>query len=176
MKSLALKKNRPEETPIRLPFERLALSPAHLRRYRVFAGLALAVFALALVMSMMPGDLSGRQSALVQRLIYRLTGLRLDETVVRKVGHFAEYAALGAFAGLALAQLKRTRWAAAKVVLAGFVAAFLDETLQIFTGRGPAIVDVWIDTLGVAFGLGFVLALNALFFGGEDPRGSAPPQ
>lgn len=128
------------------------------------------MFALALCMSMMPGDVSGEQSGLVTRLIYRLTGVLLDELLVRKIAHFTEYAALGALAGLALAQMRWTRKGAAGVMLAGFAAAFLDETVQIFTGRGPAIADVWIDVFGVAFGLGFVLAVNRLFFAAQKSR------
>ena len=33
-------------------------------------------------------------------------------------------------------------------VIFGHTVAFLDETIQIFSGRGPEIRDVWIDTFG----------------------------
>ena len=31
---------------------------------------------------------------------------------------------------------------------------FLDETLQIFTGRGTLVSDIWIDLIGVVVGIG----------------------
>ena len=35
----------------------------------------------------------------------------------------------------------------------GVAVALLDETIQIFNGRGPEIIDVWIDALGLAIGI-----------------------
>ena len=34
-----------------------------------------------------------------------------------------------------------------------FFVAFIDETIQIFSGRGPQIRDVWVDLLGASIGL-----------------------
>ena len=41
----------------------------------------------------------------------------------------------------------------------GFVAAFLDESVQIFSKRGASVTDIWIDLIGVAVGtlLGIML-------------------
>jgi len=36
---------------------------------------------------------------------------------------------------------------------AGLFAALLDETLQLFTGRGSLVSDIWIDGIGVALGV-----------------------
>ena len=41
-------------------------------------------------------------------------------------------------------------------------AALTDETIQIFTGRGPQIQDVWLDFAGGFTGLLVMLALWAL--------------
>lgn len=40
-----------------------------------------------------------------------------------------------------------------------FYIAFIDETIQIFSGRGPQIADVWLDVFG-AF-CGAAIASNA---------------
>ena len=32
------------------------------------------------------------------------------------------------------------------------IVAFLDETIQIFSGRGPMVSDIWIDLAGGVFG------------------------
>ena len=37
--------------------------------------------------------------------------------------------------------------------LLGLLAAFLDETLQIFSGRGSMVADVWLDFAGGVFGV-----------------------
>ena len=54
----------------------------------------------------------------------------------------------------AFSQLGRGKWAkrALTTLLVAFAVAFLDETIQIFTGRGPMIQDVWIDLSGAALG------------------------
>ena len=47
------------------------------------------------------------------------------------------------------------------VAVTGLVAAFLDETIQIFSGRGSDIRDVWIDLIGIA--LGMVIGCGSLW-------------
>ena len=42
------------------------------------------------------------------------------------------------------------------------LAALTDETIQIFTGRGPQVQDVWLDFAGGAAGLLVMLALVQL--------------
>ena len=71
---------------------------------------------------------------------------------IRKIAHFAEYGLLGAeIAVFVMFYLqKRRQKALASLPLAVCVAVF-DETLQYFSGRGPAVLDVWIDLGGFAF-------------------------
>lgn len=40
--------------------------------------------------------------------------------------------------------------------LLGLLAAFLDETLQLFSGRGSMVADVWLDFAGVVFGVAVI--------------------
>ena len=42
--------------------------------------------------------------------------------------------------------------------LLGLFAAFLDETLQLFSGRGSMVADVWLDFAGVVCGVAAVAA------------------
>ncbi|MDO4489353.1 MAG: VanZ family protein [Eubacteriales bacterium] len=41
--------------------------------------------------------------------------------------------------------------------------AFLDETIQIFSGRGPSIIDVWIDSGGALIGVLAVVIFIRVF-------------
>ena len=75
---------------------------------------------------------------------------------VRKIAHFVEYLVLGCFTALYVVIFmpkteampkERIRFCIYSLVIAHVVALF-DETLQIFSKRGPAIVDVWLDTAG----------------------------
>lgn len=83
--------------------------------------------------------------------------------IVRKAAHFTEFACLG---GLSCGLLSATR--AVKrhpffhVWAGGFFAAAIDETIQIFTGRGSQLQDVWLDFAGFSAGLLAVLVVRAV--------------
>ena len=71
--------------------------------------------------------------------------------VLRKIAHFAEFAALGFLLAWLFALLRRRIWTALPF---GMAAACLDEVIQMFVpGRGPGIRDVAIDTCGVLTGI-----------------------
>ncbi len=76
--------------------------------------------------------------------------------LVRKLAHITEYFVLGSevYVYLRLSGdqiISKTNWGlmVGRVLLCGLIVAFLDETIQIFSGRGPQIVDIWIDLFGV---------------------------
>ena len=52
---------------------------------------------------------------------------------------------------------------AASVVFS-VIAALLDETIQIFSSRGPSIIDVWIDSFGYLAFSALVYVAYSLFF------------
>ena len=81
--------------------------------------------------------------------------------LVRKAGHFLEFAFLGAVFQLFVRELTRdgARRALASA-LVGVSVPLIDETIQIFSNRGYALPDVWIDISGYA--LGVSLAILAL--------------
>ena len=129
--------------------------------------LALAVLTLLFIWvnSFMPAGPSSRVSGYVTRLITPFLEIifgkgRVTEYLVRKLAHVAEYALYGFWlAFLAKADGRR----AGNALFIGFLTAFLDETIQMFTGRGPAIRDVWIDLIGITVGIGAGHCLLRLF-------------
>ena len=82
---------------------------------------------------------------------------------VRKLAHFSEFAALGAVFLLLTGEYTSDR--AKRAFSVAFVGAFVplcDETIQIFSGRGPALADVWIDVAGYATGAILTVAVIIL--------------
>ena len=83
--------------------------------------------------------------------------------IVRKMAHFTEFACLGGLSCGLLAAARTVKlhpffhvWAG------GFFVAAIDETIQIFTGRGSQLQDVWLDFAGFSAGLLAVLLVRAL--------------
>ena len=111
--------------------------------------------------SMMPGDLSGEESGFVYRILSPVLKVLLPdawvtEHLVRKMAHFREHGALGFELTLYAALYKDLKIRRiVNILYCGLTAAFIDETIQIFSGRGAAIVDVWIDLAG--FTTGFLI-------------------
>ena len=117
----------------------------------------IAIFILTLAViwghSMMPGDVSSQESLAITRLIKPLLGFykgseEFLDLIIRKLAHFTEYAILGAELNVLL---RERAYRYPKAIAVAALTAFLDETIQIFSNRGPAIADVWIDTAGAAF-------------------------
>ena len=82
---------------------------------------------------------------------------------VRKLAHFSEFAALGAVFLLLTGEYTSDR--VKRAFSAAFVGAFVplcDETIQIFSGRGSALTDVWIDVAGYATGAILTVAVILL--------------
>ena len=107
--------------------------------------------------SMLPGQESGQISGgLLQWLRQTFPFLRgMPELLLRKLGHFLEFAALGFFLCwlLRLGGQVGIHRVSAPMFL-GMLAANIDETIQYFRpGRGPSVIDVWIDTAGVVAGI-----------------------
>ena len=74
-------------------------------------------------------------------------GITADKDVIRKIAHVIEFCIASVFLMLILRKPLRSFYA-------GFTLAFLDESLQMITGRGALISDVWIDLIGVVIGIG----------------------
>ncbi|MBO4915858.1 MAG: VanZ family protein [Oscillospiraceae bacterium] len=78
-------------------------------------------------------------------------GGNVTDHLVRKLAHFAEFAFLG-FQIYLLRTGRKWRDALLAVELS-FFAAFLDESIQMLSGRGDQIIDVWLDLAGAVFGV-----------------------
>jgi len=115
--------------------------------------------------SMLPGDASTTESGFIMTLITPFLELfvgkgNVSMHLVRKLAHFTEYFVLGAELTVYVA-LKSSnnengrRWLHAAIPLgAGFIAASIDETIQIFSSeRGPSFKDVMLDFAGVCTGV-----------------------
>ncbi len=116
--------------------------------------LMVLTLALIWVHSMMPGDVSGEESGFVYRIFKPVLDVFLPDTwvtehLVRKIAHYSEYAVLGAEMFLYTVWFgDGSRRQLANTFFSGLTVAFLDETIQIFSGRGSAVADMWIDLAG----------------------------
>ena len=120
----------------------------------ILSSLILATLAFIFTNSALPREQSSEFSHGVGGLLERifppdtLVGGFLQEHL-RKIAHFAEYALLGAELSLyALVFVKNKRRACAHLPIIALAVAFLDESVQMLSGRGPEILDVWIDLFG----------------------------
>ncbi len=117
----------------------------------VFAVIALLLLLFIWGQSILPVSSSAAESGWLRSRIVnpllKLAGIgSVSDHAVRKAAHIAEFLALSLFIVL---------FFRGRVVLAFpvcFVAAFLDETIQLFSDRGAQVMDVWIDLIGVMLG------------------------
>ena len=104
--------------------------------------------------SLLSRETSGEESAAVSGWLSNIfpTSTALGAFIfdnIRKIAHFIEFGILGTeFSLYALLYSKEKIKGLLCVLPASFCVAFLDETLQIFSGRGPSIADVWLDFFG----------------------------
>lgn len=72
-------------------------------------------------------------------------GFTADINIIRKIAHAIEFCILALIVSLCWKK-------PIKSFYAGFTLAFLDESVQLITGRGALISDVWVDLIGVIIG------------------------
>ena len=118
--------------------------------------------------SCMPPSSSAAESAAVAGWLQKLFGLHPADperfvAILRKLAHFSEFALLGGEIAILLRILKgsisfRRGFFA---VLCCLPVALVDETIQIFSGRGPMVSDLWIDWGGACFGFLLLALLSA---------------
>ena len=128
--------------------------------------LALIILTLCFIwgQSLVPGEASSQESgAVLERVAPILEVIfgkgNVTDHLVRKLAHVIEYAMLGIeFTLLFNGQDKWVR----TVICHCFLTGFLDETIQLFNGRGSFVSDVWLDASGSALGMAIVLAVIAL--------------
>ena len=119
----------------------------------------LCLFLLILVFiwgqSCLPVSLSREESSQVLAFLRPFLELifgrgTVTHHLVRKLAHFTEFFVLGCV----LSALLPLHWRWRLLALGlGLLAALIDETIQIFSGRGDQISDVWLDFSGAAAGI-----------------------
>lgn len=97
----------------------------------------------------------------VEPIYETITGKPELDFDVRKLAHVIEFTVLGLEVSL-LFCFDNLFLGIAKTYAFCALIAFLDETIQILSNRGPMIQDVWIDLIGVSIGLiiGFISILS----------------
>ena len=117
--------------------------------------------------SLLPPDVSGKISGAVGEILAGILGEGdANQTVgglsVRKMGHFVEFFAFGVvMIWLSKVWFKKTYFVYSFVAFIGLLIPVIDETLQIFSDRGSALTDVWIDVCGYVVGV--ALACTVIF-------------
>jgi len=127
----------------------------------------LIILTLALIWghSLLGREASSEESGFVMELLEPVLEMvvgegNVTEFLVRKLAHFTEFFVLGLELLTFFAYRKPLFPQAFLLALThGFFAAFLDETIQIFSGRGPMIQDVWLDVSGFAVGASLMLGI-----------------
>lgn len=127
----------------------------------------LIILTLALIWghSLLGREASSEESGFVMELLEPVLEMvvgegNVTEFLVRKLAHFTEFFVLGLELMTFFAYRKPLFPQAFLLALThGFFAAFLDETIQIFSGRGPMIQDVWLDVCGFAVGASLMLGI-----------------
>ena len=125
----------------------------------------LATLAFIWIHSCMDREDSSMESGFVYDLLCPFFELfmgkgNVTEHFIRKLAHFTEFFGLG----LELMLFMRLEFLKIKPVLPvnawvfGIFCALIDETIQLFSGRGPAVQDVWLDSAGCLTGVLIMLA------------------
>lgn len=135
------------------------------RRLRICAALIVLILAFIWGNSLMPDYLSHGFSQWVKGLLTPFVAedspvTEENSDLLRKMAHFAEFAALGfCLAWRGGMRKKAPVWA----FCSGAAAAALDETIQCFVpGRGPRLTDVLLDSSGVLTGMLLLYAGHTL--------------
>ena len=116
--------------------------------------LMIGTVAFIFVNSMLPKDESQEQSDAIKDAILEVLPegsktYNFVDQYIRKIAHFTEYGMLGIEVALYIALYERGRLRRAPLaLLLPLFVGFIDESIQIFSDRGPAISDVWIDIGG----------------------------
>lgn len=142
----------------------------HNTRVRWVLGIFIAL-TLAFIWSnsMQSRAVSGGMSGSLKTWLEQLLHTEISEFLLRKAAHFSEYGLLGVEFSLLLGLQhdkngKNFQYGRNLLdfPLIGMLCAVTDETIQIFSGRGSLVSDVWIDTAG--FSTGFFLTVLLFLF------------
>lgn len=106
------------------------------------------------------GAMSGRVMAWINSFLHvNESSADTLHHVIRKMAHFTEFACLGLLLTWQFGMMgEKKGHLVCMPLFCGMAAACVDETIQVFVpGRGPSLIDVWIDTAGVTVGIALLL-------------------
>ena len=108
------------------------------------------------VQSILPPETSGAESDAVGDFIGEIIPPETElggfvQINLRKIAHFVEFSALGLEASIYLVFFTKNRNFKLFSFPTALITALFDETIQIFSGRGHSVLDVWIDFSGFVF-------------------------
>lgn len=149
---------------------------------------AITLMILIFALSAQEADVSSAKSShlldTIIHVIEKLTGITIEphsdfyeilHTILRKLGHFSEFAALGCSITLPLRIQGMRGWklfAASEILTAIYAAT--DEFHQLFVpGRDGNPLDVCIDSMGACVGILIGMLLLYLFYSKHLPEHSA---
>lgn len=112
--------------------------------------------AFIFIQSALPPEESSKESSAVGDIIEEIIPPDTKpgafiQTNLRKIAHFMEFASLGAFVSTYLILFFRKRATMLLSFPTALLTGFIDETIQLFSGRGSSVKDVWIDFFGFVF-------------------------
>lgn len=120
-------------------------------KFRFWLAFSFLWLALIFAQSCMPAAVSNAESGGILAVV-QLALPWMTNGLLRKIGHFSEYAVLGL--GLTGAFSHRKNYSFSRPVAAALVAALCDETIQLFVpGRSGRVTDLWIDFAGAVLGI-----------------------
>ena len=129
--------------------------------------LIILTLAFIFIQSMLPPEKSAEQSGAVGEIIEEIIPPETPvggyvQTNLRKIAHFVEFAVLGIWVTLLVVLFYRRK----PFIFSSFVFAILmglfDETIQIKSGRGASVSDVWLDFFGFASSAVIIYTVSAL--------------
>ena len=134
--------------------------------------LVLLITSIIFWFSLQTADVSDMQSGLFVNIAIMILNkfplLQIDvsvlTTIIRKLAHFTEYAALGFSVSLLYLSFPKKNKLSKLIYLYGIIIPVIDEIIQAFVpGRSCQVSDMILDTFGYSIGAIFVLlAFNLL--------------
>lgn len=95
----------------------------------------------------------------------------VTEHFIRKLAHFTEFFGLGLelMLFMRLLVLKMGWSLLINAWTLGTFCALIDETIQLFSGRGPMVQDVWLDSAGCLTGV-LVMSIGIMLKDGKNKK------
>ena len=109
---------------------------------------------------------SSEAQGIIQTVLDNVFGedtVYVDEFHIRKLAHFAEFFALGAEFALLIIALNKENYKSYLTLLPiGLFVGAVDESIQVFSDRGAAVLDVLIDFSGYLTAIAVFVIIFAL--------------